>query len=288
MSKKSTILITGGRGFIGKNIILSTKKKYNLIILSSKSKKSKSGIIYLNYNIIDDLLKLKKIQINYFVNCHGKIENSSFIKIYQDHYLITYKILQYINKKKLLRIIHLGSIDECGHNILDSENKIKERPESVYGFIKMMVTKLIIQYANKNKINFNIFRLFLIYGSGQKKPRLIPYLLDCIKKKKIAIINDSEAIKSFTHINTLSQIINLSLENKIPNKIAYVSSKNKISVIKLIKYLHKKYGLMFKLNKKEKPKSQFLTNSNIYKYYRNHEKNFFKQLDLLVNEYVNK
>jgi len=282
---KKNILLTGSRGFIGKNLIRRLSKKYFIYATTSKNIKNKKNIEYINYTK-KNLSNLKNLKIEYLINCHGKISDRNYDDIYNDHYLFTKNLLNNINKKFLKKIIHLGSVDEYGNNISGKDRFIKKKPESKYGQVKLMVSKLIKDFAKNNKIDFIIFRIFLVYGLGQKKPRLIPYLLYCLKNSKTANISDITAKKTFTHINELSQIIEIVLIKKMKFNIYNLSTSKYISIKKVVNYLNKNFDLkyVYKINKY--PKSQFLENCKLFKEIKIKKYNFFNSLNQMIKNEI--
>ena len=275
---KKNILITGARGFIGKNLIKRLSKKYFIYAVSSRNIKNKKNIKYINYTN-KNLSILKKLKIEYLINCHGKISDHNFDDLLNDHYTFTKNLINNINKKSLRKIIHFGTVDEYGNNLSGKDKLIKERPESNYGQVKLIVTNLIKEFAEKNKIDYTIFRVFLVYGLGQKKPRLIPYLLYCLKNNKTAIISDITTKKTFTHIDELSQIIEIVIEKKMKFNIYNLSTSKYISIRKIVNYLNKNFGLKYVYRKKQYPKSQFMENCKIFNEIKIKKYNFFNSLN---------
>ena len=77
--KKSTILVTGGTGFVGYDLIKKLKKKnFNIISLSLSKKNKIRSIKEINLNISNKKLlfrKLNKFNIDYIINLAGHINH---------------------------------------------------------------------------------------------------------------------------------------------------------------------------------------------------------------------
>lgn len=282
MKNNKVILITGGRGFIAKNLINFFKKNYKIYSTSSYDYQNINNVHFLNIYKKKDINLLKTLKIDYLINCHGKIKNENYDHIYDDHYKFCKILFSNINIKTLKKIIHMGSIDEYGNHISGKDKLIKEKPESKYGQVKLMVTKLIIEFAKKNKINYTIFRIFLVYGLGQKKPRLIPYLINCLKNKKIANISDITAKKTFIHIDELKKIIEIVLFKKMKYNIYNLSTSKYISVKKILIFFEKNYGLKYQFKKNLYPKSQYFDDCRLLDEISLNKWNFFQELNKII------
>lgn len=280
-TNKEKVLITGARGFIGKETIKKLKKNYIIYAISSKDIKNIKNVFYYNYNR-KKLSFLKNIKIDYLINCHGKILNDNFKNIYDDHLKFSQKLFKNIDHNYLKKIIHIGSMDEYSNFIKGKDRDLKENPTSNYAKVKQLVSNYTLTFAKKNNIDCIVLRIFLAYGKTQKRPRLIPYLKYCIKNKKIADLNDYTAIKSFIHIDDLIKIINFVIQNKMKHNIYNISNDRKYSIKSIARLLKEKYNLNFTYKIKQKPKSQYLTNSKINKEYKFKYRNFYEELQQII------
>ena len=80
--KKKTILIAGGSGFIGSNLLKSClEKNWKVVSLSLNNKRNnkKKNVSYINFDISDKVIlrkKLNQIKFDYIVNLAGHINHS--------------------------------------------------------------------------------------------------------------------------------------------------------------------------------------------------------------------
>ncbi len=121
-----TILITGGAGFIGQNLVKHFQKKYKVLIidnLSSKGIKKNYLFDYKNVNFINknisnfsNILKgLGNIKIDYLIHAAAHFANENSIinpdKDLKTNILGTLNMLKYSKKKS--KEIHLSIIIMC-------------------------------------------------------------------------------------------------------------------------------------------------------------------------------
>ena len=122
---KKKILITGARGFIGKELIKKLKKNYIIYAISGKDIKNTKNIVYYNYNKSKKLAFLNNLNVDYLINSHGKISNDNYQDIYNDHFIFCQKLLNNINLSNLKKIIHIGSMDEYSDFIYGKDRSLK-------------------------------------------------------------------------------------------------------------------------------------------------------------------
>ena len=86
--REFTVLITGGSGFIGKNLIKKCikKKRWNIVSLSKNKINNFKQIKEIRLNISDKNLlfkKLNKLNIDYIINLAGHINHYEKKKNFQ-------------------------------------------------------------------------------------------------------------------------------------------------------------------------------------------------------------
>lgn len=196
------ILLTGGSGFIGKNIIDSFNKKYN---------------IFAPNHMELDLLDGNKVQ-NYILEHNIDIIIHSAIlyehKSGDNIDLVDTNLKMFFNIEKckhlVQKIIYFGSGAEYSnlhYKPLMSETYFGEYiPSDKYGFAKYCMTKSI---GNSNVYNL---RIFAVFGKHEEEHRFISQCITNIKNDEDIIINRNVTF-DYMFIDDLMNILDWFINN---------------------------------------------------------------------------
>ena len=206
------ILITGGCGFIGSNLVkLLIKKNYKLLIFDKLSYASNNTVSKIkNKNIIFKKVdisnkkqlkkKLIKYRPNYIINCAAETHVDRSIKrsdefIYSN-IIGTFNILEYLKINNKCRLVHI-STDEVFGSLKKNEKKFDENtkydPKSPYSSSKAASDHLVRAYGNTFNIDYIITNCSNNFGPFQHPEKLIPkIILSCLKKNKIPIYGNGK------------------------------------------------------------------------------------------------
>ena len=250
---KSKLLVLGGSGFIGSHVAQrAINKGYETYVICRKLPKQKEiikGVKYIQLDISNknDLKIISKISFNYIVNLSGYIDHSSFFEAGKDlinlHFYSLVNLISTIRKDNLIRFVQIGSSDEYGDNIAPQHESQVEKPFTPYSFAKTASTNFIKFLFKTENFPGTILRPFLIYGPGQKKDRLIPYVISKSLKNEIFEVSSGKQIRDFLHIDDAVDAIFLSLkEDAVNGKIINLGSGHPRSVKSVIQFIVKEIG----------------------------------------------
>ena len=255
------ILITGGTGFLGSNILFSLAKEKKIISLyrsqskvnlvkkfferkSTKGKKFFKNIIWkkcdiLNFSELDEVFS----QVNYVIHCAGLVSFSSSDKKKLNEINITgtSNIVNLSIKHKIKKMIFVSSIaaltNDNSNKYLINEND--KELNSYYGFTKKMA-ELEIWRASQEGIHINIVSPGVILGDGVFNK--LYKSIDTYIRKKILFYTDGilSIVKIEDVVNSIIKLLNSNIKNQ---KIILVS--------KNIKFLDFLYFLTKKNNYKQ-------------------------------------
>ena len=180
MVKDSKILVAGGSGFIGSNLISDLVSLGNEVISISKSMPNANRKIKYAKYILHDLeepinkneFKLLR-NIDYLVNCSGYIDHKSFSQggkaIFNNHFESVHLLSNLAIDLNVKSFIQIGSSDEYGKRKCPIEESSRESPISPYSLGKLTSTHFLQQCNNSGILKTVILRPFLILGKGKGK-----------------------------------------------------------------------------------------------------------------------
>ena len=218
------IIVTGGLGFIGSNLIeLLLKKKYSVINIDKVAYSSNfyNTLEFLknsNYKFIkcdlNNKSKLSKIIFRYKPNCifnlaaETHVDRSidgpeSFIK---SNILGVFNLLEvfrkYSKKNKKTRLIHI-STDEVYGDILKgrSHEEYAYKPSSPYAASKASSDHLVSSYVRTYKVPAIVTNCSNNYGPKQHPEKLIPKLIyNIINNKSLPIYGNGKNSREWIYV----------------------------------------------------------------------------------------
>lgn len=239
MLKNKKILILGGSGFVGKNLLSKINLYENSVtIISRKNFVSKAKLIIAD--LIIDTDKLKKLFIEYDIifNCSGELSNED--KMNELHVKSLSKIIDFLSKfclknHRKIRWIQVSSIGVYGFDkkkALIDENSEKN-PSNYYEKTKLSSEKIIINGANAY-FEYIILRPSTIYGRGMKSD-FIQKISQYLKKKIFFYINSKDSLFNLIHIDDLSKALILCSQDQVKNEDFNLSCNYELKeIIKII------------------------------------------------------
>jgi len=247
---KNIIIVTGGAGFVGSNLILSflkkTKKKFiSLDNYSSGSRKNhiiNKRIKYLK----GDTRDIKKILNKYKNNIHAVFHFGEFARIfqsfkdfdkcYESNSLGTKEVFKFCMDNNL-KLIYSATSASLG-------NSGKDKNLSPYAFTKSKNLELLENFKNWFNLKFEIIYFYNVYGPKQIKQGKMATVIGIFedqysKKKPLTVVKPGSQSRKFTHID---DTINVCYEAWIKNKCAHysVSHKKSYSILETAKMFKSK------------------------------------------------
>ena len=251
---KNYIVVTGGAGFVGSNLIEHLISKNNKKILSidnysSGSKKNHINspkVKYLNSNTRD----INKILLKYKNQIHSLFHFGEFSRIFQSfkkfndcfisNSIGTQAVFKFCldNKIKLIYSATSASLGDNG----------QDKNLSPYAFSKSKNLELLENLKNWFNFKFEVIYFYNVYGPRHIKSgemaTVIGIFEDQYKKNKpLTVVSPGTQTRRFTHIK---DTIGICYEAWVKNKCMHysISSQKSYSIIKVAKMFNCKIKLL--------------------------------------------
>lgn len=209
-------LVTGGNGFIGRHVVNELcSRKIEVISLDIASPVEVSKEVqHINDTIMD-----RKALSSYMKGCDAVFHLAAILGVKRaDKYLVRCMNINILGTTNVLEAcllsnvpyIFLTSSSEVYGSI--TEEKISEKdllnPRSGYAISKLAAEEFTKGMSREFGLEYNIGRLFNVYGPGQVSEFVIPRFIKMVEKDlPPTIYGDGKQIRSFCHIKDSSRAI---------------------------------------------------------------------------------
>ncbi len=276
---KKYIVITGGAGFVGSNLVRLLIKKTDFIIISldnystgtKKNHIKSKKVIYLK----GDTKNIKKLLYNYKKKINSIFHFGEYSRIFQSfkdfnvclnsNSIGSKEVFKFCLDNKI-KLIYSATSATIG-------NKGNDKNLSPYAFTKSKNLELLENLKKWFKLKFEIIYFYNVYGPNQIEKGNMATVIGIFQnqysnRKTLTIVRPGTQTRRFTHV---TDTVNICYKAWKYNKCKYysISHKNSHSIIDVAKMFHSKITYLpeRKGERYSSALSNFSYNNKVIKYY---------------------
>lgn len=231
--KPQLTFVTGGAGFIGRNVARRLSDNKHAVIGIGHGELSKTEQIAAGlqdwYPLSVNAANLERMVTDHGVpdsiihaagvGSVGAAEKAP-LKDFHGTVVATAEIVDVMRRRlPMTKLIFLSSAAIYGNqNASKLHETAPRQPASVYGFHKAQCEDICLDAAQRWGLDIDIIRFFSVYGSGLRKQIFWDIAQKILKNDEILLMGTGEESRDFIHIDDAVSIITrlLSLRSKSP------------------------------------------------------------------------
>ncbi|KNC55605.1 NAD dependent epimerase/dehydratase [Thecamonas trahens ATCC 50062] len=266
--KPKAVLLTGGAGFIGSNVLIHLVEKYPEVrwvnydsleycaclknlesIESADNYKFIKGNI-LNAELVTYVLESENIDTIMHFAAQSHVDNSfgNSIQFTVTNVHGTHVLLESAKAYgKIRRFVHVSTDEvygECEGDHLDEDSIL--RPTQPYAAAKAGAEHLVMAYYKSYNLPIIITRGNNVYGPRQFPEKVIPKFVNLIMRgRKCCLHGDGSAQRSFLHVQDVAAAFDVILHRGAIGEVYNIGTTFELSMLELTKVLYKVMGREF-------------------------------------------
>jgi UDP-glucose 4-epimerase len=252
--KKNLLIVTGGAGFVGSNLISHFLKETNFKIISldnystgtKKNHIKNNRVKYFKSNTKDISKTLK----NYKNKIHSLFHFGEFARIYQSFLKMdecinsntigSHEVFNFCFSNKI-KLIYSATSASIGNNGLDKNL-------SPYAFTKAKNLEMLENLKKWYKFKYEVVYFYNVYGPKQIKTGSMATVIGIFedqfrKKKPLSVVRPGTQSRRFTHIKDTIDACYFAWKNNNCRHYS-ISNKKSYSIIQVAKMFNTKFKLL--------------------------------------------
>ena len=216
---KKKILLTGATGFVGRHVLsnlLNKKAEVRVLVRKNKEKYIKEHIKKIELITTEDLFQenphwleqqCKDIDTIIHVAWYAEPKKYLYSMKNIDCLIGSLQFAKGAIKAGVRRFIGIGTCFEYDLNAGDLSVKTNLNPLTPYASAKTALYTSLLKFLPEHSIEFSWCRIFYLFGDGEDKRRLVPYLKNQLSNGLIAELNSGESIRDYLNVKDAARMI---------------------------------------------------------------------------------
>jgi len=216
------IVITGGTGFLGKNLAFKLKDMGHEVFALGRNEKIGQELKDNSIIFINSTLENKETMQAAFTDADTVVHSAAFSSpwgkltdFYQVNVLGTRNVMELCFENKVKKLIHISTPSvyfDFKDEFEITEQKVLKTPfASLYTETKFMAEKILDDNLNQKDLQIITLRPRGIFGPGDTT--LLPRLISACQKGNLKIIGDGKNIIDLTYVDNVSYAIILCMKD---------------------------------------------------------------------------
>lgn len=255
-----SILVTGGCGFIGSNLVLTLlergEKVINLDCLYYNSAEppipSGENYHFIKKNLRDnglvDIMSTHNVRYIYHLAAQTHVDQSFHNSVHfsEDNVVGTHNLLEAVHKYgKIARFIHMSTDEVYGETFNNAKETALLNPTNPYAATKSGAEFLVRSYGHSFGMDYIIVRCSNVYGPRQYPDKLIPmFLKQMFENKPCYIHGTGDTRRHFIYVEDVCQALMTIMGSGTAEEVYNIAGSVEYSVNEI-------YDLLKRLTKSE-------------------------------------
>ena len=233
--EKKKVLLTGGTGFVGRNILPSLKDVHEVATPTRQELDLRDG------NAVDRYVRDGRFDVVIHSANPNPVKNERCDKpehMLEDSLRIFMNFYQV--RHRVEKLIYLGSGAECDKTLeisrIKEEEAVRSVPKDIYGFAKYMMNELSVKSDNV----YNM-RLFACYGPYDHESKFITHCIRCCLRNEAITIRQN-CIFDYLHVYDLGKIIQYAIANPLRHHDYNIGSGQRYTLKEIAEKVREQMG----------------------------------------------
>jgi nucleoside-diphosphate-sugar epimerase len=247
------ILLVGGFGFIGKNLIEKLYGHFNIHVIGRSEDKNFinrfPNITFISYDFIKDT-NIEEILLfinpEYIINLISIVTANRDLNNFKQMIDINIKVLLDLyegskNNKGLKFFLQFGSGEEYGNIISPFKEIDREFPSSPYALSKQLASNTAIMLYNNYSFPISVVRPGNLFGEYQDSDKFITYIIEKLSKNELVETTYCEQKRDYIYAQDFATGIKKVIDNydKFIGEIFNLSSGESFKLKDIIEFSKK-------------------------------------------------